>query len=89
MKNEITITRTEGNWTFGKLGEYRFEVKHYREPSEEYGLDFDGRCGRISKLSVERAYSYTTVCHYDRGWDVLPRSDADQDACAAIIRRFN
>ena len=87
MKSEITITKTEGNWTFGKLGEYSFEVKHYEEPSEVYGLDFDGARGRIGKLSVARGY--TTVCAYDRGWDVLPKADEDRDACAEIIRRFN
>ena len=87
MTSGITITKTKGNWTFGKLGAYTFEVKHYAEPSEEYGLDFDGRHGRISKLWVARGY--TTVCAYDRGWDILPRTDADQDACAEIIRRFN
>ena len=76
MARKITITKTDGNWTFGKLGEYSFEVKHYAEPSEEYGLDFDGERGRISKLWV-------------RGWDVLPKADEDQDACAEIIRRFN
>ena len=87
MARKITITKTDGNWTFGKLGEYSFEVKHYAEPSEEYGLDFDGERGRISKLWVARGY--TTVCAYDRGWDVLPKADEDQDACAEIIRRFN
>ena len=87
MTNGITITKTENNWTFGKLGAYTFEVKHYAEPSEEYGLDFDGERGRISKLWVAR--EYTTVCSYERGWDILPKTDADQDACAEIIRRFN
>ena len=87
MTSGITITKTEGNWTFGKLGAYTFEVKHYAEPSEEYGLDFDGGRGRISKLWVARGY--TTVCAYERGWDILPKTDADQDACAEIIRRFN
>ena len=87
MTNGITITKTEGNWTFGKLGAYTFEVKHYAEPSEEYGLDFDGGRRRISKLRGARGY--TTVCTYERGWDSLSRTDADQDACAEIIRRFN
>ncbi|MBR2790245.1 MAG: hypothetical protein IKD70_06490 [Eggerthellaceae bacterium] len=83
---KITITGTEGNWTFGRLGEYRFEVKHFAEPSE-YGLEFDGGPGRISKLWVTRGYS--TVCAYDRGWDKLPAYEEAQDACAEIIRRFN
>ena len=84
--NEIRVTRTRGNWTFGTLGEYRFEVKHFLEPSQ-WGLDFDEGPGRISKLWVTRGY--TTVCSYDRGWDKLPTCDEDQDACAAIIHAFN
>ena len=84
--NENRVTRTRGNWTFGILGEYRFEVKHFAEPSQ-WGLDFDEGPGRISKLWVTRGY--TTVCSYDRGWDKLPTCDEDQDACAAIIHAFN
>lgn len=84
--NEIRVTSTRGNWTFGTLGEYRFEVKHFAEPSQ-WGLDFDEGHGRISKLWVAR--EYTTVCSYDRGWDKLPTCDEDQDACAAIIHAFN
>lgn len=84
--NEIRVTSTRGNWTFGTLGEYRFEVKHFAEPSQ-WGLDFDEGPGRISKLWV--ACGYTTVCSYDRGWDKLPTCDEDQDACAAIIHAFN
>ena len=83
---ELKITRSEGNWTFGNYGDYHFEVKHFAEPSE-WGLDFDGGPGRISKLWIARGY--TCVCAYDRGWDKLPRCEADQDACTAIIRRFN
>ena len=83
---ELKVTKTKGNWTFGTLGEYRFEVKHFSEPSE-WGLEWEGTAGRISKLWVTRGYS--TVCAYDRGWDKLPYFEEDQDACAEIIRRFN
>ena len=83
---ELKVTKTEGNWTFGTYGEYSFEVKHFAEPSD-FGLDFDEGPGRISKLWVTRGF--TTICSYDRGWDVLPRFDEDQDACAEIIRAFN
>ena len=86
--NEIRVTRTRGNWTFGTLGEYRFEVKHFDQPSQ-WGLDWDGEPGRISKLWVARSRTLTTVCAFDRGWDKLPRFEEDQDTCAAIIRAFN
>ena len=85
---ELKITKTRGNWTFGTLGEYRFEVKHYAQPSQ-WGLDWDGEPGRISKLWVTRARTFGTVCCYDRGWDKLPADEADQDACQAVIDRFN
>ena len=84
--NEIRVTRTKGNWTFGTYGDYRFEVKHFDQPSQ-FGLDFDEGPGRISKLWVARGF--TCVCSYDRGWDKLPHFEEDQDACAAIIRAFN
>ena len=81
---EIKVTKTEGNWTFGTYGDYRFEVKHFAEPSQ-FGIDFDEGPGRISKLWVARGT--TCVCNYDRGWDKLPYFEEDQDACAAIIWR--
>lgn len=83
---ELKVTKTEGNWTFGRLGDYHFQVKHFAEPSQ-FGLDFDGGPGRISKLWVAR--DFTCVCAFDRGWDKLPLTDEDQDACAEIIRAFN
>ena len=90
---ELKITKTRGAWTFGTLvadngEEYRFEVKHYAQPSQ-WGLDWDGEPGRISKLWVTRARTFGTVCCYDRGWDKLPADEADQDACHAVIERFN
>ena len=84
--DEIKITRTEGDWTFGSYGPYRFQVKRTAEPTE-FGLDFDGGRGRIIKLWVARGF--TTVCSFDRGWDVLPSLDADMDCCADIIFAFN
>ena len=83
---EINVTKTKGPWTFGTLGEYHFEVKHFSEPSP-FGLDFDEGPGRISKLWVTRGY--TCVCSFDRGWDKLPYYQDDQDACEAIIRAYN
>ena len=83
---EIKVTNTEGNWTFGEVGNYYFEVKHFDQPSE-FGLEFGETEGRISKLWVARGL--TTVCCYDRGWDKLPLTDEDQAVCTAIIEAFN
>ena len=84
---EIKITKTDGYWSLGTYGEYRFEVKHFDQPSEEWGLDFDEGPGRISKLWVARGT--TCVCAYDRGWDRLPRFDNEIEATQAVIDRFN
>ena len=83
---ELKVTKTKGNWTFGTYGDYRFEVKHYEQPSQ-FGIDFDDTEGRISKLWVCKGY--TCVASYDRGWDKLPTSQEDQDAVAEIILAFN
>lgn len=86
---DITIIKRKDNWIMGKLKAYQFEVKRFDEPNEVYGLKFNEELGasRISKLWVARGF--TTVCSYDRGWDVLPTSKEDQDTCEAIIRFFN
>ena len=90
---ELKLTKARGTWTFGTLTtdngeEYRFEVKHFEQPSQ-WGLDWDGEQGRISKLWVTRSRTHTTVCAYDRGWDKLPCDETDRDACRAVIERFN
>ena len=42
---EPIITKHSGNWTSGLIGPFRFEIKHYDQPSV-FGIDE----GRISKL---------------------------------------
>ena len=83
-KDSITITHQDGNWTFGRIGGYDFEIKHFEKPSK-FGIDE----GRISKLRISDRVSYRTIAAYDRGWDVLPRSDNEITAATAIIDRFN
>ena len=87
---EIIITRQEGNWTFGHIGDYDFEVKHWPEPSA-FGIETgeDEQPGRISKLWIARRRTYGVVAAYDRGWDRLPRSDIEIEITQAIIDRFN
>lgn len=59
---------------------FHYWVKHYEEPSEDYGIDG----GRISKLMLKRngeiAYSY------DRGLDIEP-VDKDTEAALAILTK--
>ena len=81
---DITITRTDGNWTFGHIGGFDFKVKHYAQPSA-FGIDE----GRISKLWMGSRISYRAIAAYDRGWDVLPRFLGEIEATQAVIDRFN
>jgi predicted secreted protein len=64
--------------------ERRYWVKHYDEPSEEYGIDG----GRISKLMIKDNDNRITL-NYDRGWDIEPEDEITQLAYAAIMKKFN
>ena len=83
---EIKVTKTWGNWISGTYGDYRFDVKRYDEPSR-FGIEFDGTEGHVSKLWVCKGR--TCVANYDRDWDILPATEEDQDAVAALIVAFN
>lgn len=88
---EITITKKSGNWTFGTIGGFNFEIKHFDEPSE-FGIEDaeTGIPGRISKLWISRTWGeHWTVASYDRGWDKLPLTDNEIEATNAVIDRFN
>ena len=83
----ITITKAHGNWTFGTVGGYEFQAKHFDETSE-FGIeDADGNPGRISKLWISRRGR--CAASYDRGWDKLPETDNEIEAASAVIDRFN
>ena len=87
-EKDIIITKQEGNWTFGHIGGFNFEVKRWPEPSS-FGIEQGDQPGRISKLWIARRTTYGVVASYDRGWDRLPRSDIEIEATQAIIDRFN
>ena len=85
---EIIITNEDGNWTFGHIGGFDFEVKHWPEPSI-FGIESDDEPGRISKLWIARRGTYGVIAAYDRGWDKLPRTDNEIEITQVIIDRFN
>lgn len=58
-------------------------VKHYEEPSEEFGIDG----GRISKLMIK--VNGQTTLNYDRGWDIEPEDEASQLTYGILIHEFN
>lgn len=61
----------------------KYWVKHYPEPSEEYGIDG----GRISKMEL-RVDGKVTL-NYDRGWDIEPEDEASQLAYAVLMKQYN
>lgn len=58
-------------------------VKHYEEPSEEYGIDG----GKISKLMLKA--NGEVICNYDRGWDIEPTCKAAELALAILLKSHN
>lgn len=63
--------------------EFKYEVKRYVEPSEEYGING----GRISKLYVSNG-GYTVIS-YDRGWDEMPVCDISERVFEILLKKFN
>ena len=58
-------------------------VKHYEEPSEEYGING----GRISKLMIK--IDGRISANYDRGWDVAPADEPTQLAYCILLNDYN
>ena len=58
-------------------------MKHYEEPSEDYGIDG----GRISKLMLKRngAIAY----NYDRRLDIEPVDKNTETALAILMKEYN
>ncbi len=97
MKHETTLDhgpRTNDNWTKGTATcnglEFKFNVKHFDEPSE-FGI----RGGRISKLWLSPGDGdfRHTILNYDRKWErgFTPRGKgAEVNAVyQALIAKFN
>ena len=74
-------------WTEGSIrvrnSTLHYWVKHYEEPSEDFGIDG----GRISKLMLKR--NGKTVYNYDRGLDVKPTDEDTEIALAILIKEYN
>lgn len=48
----------------------KYWVKHYDQPSTDYGIDG----GRISKMEI-RLDGEAVLLNYDRGWDMEPETE--------------
>ena len=62
---------------------FHYWVKHFEEPSEDYGMDG----GRISKLMLKRDGEITY--NYDRGLDIPPADKETEMALAILMKEYN
>lgn len=67
----------------GKYTVCHYWVKHYEEPSEEYGIGG----GRISKLMIK--INGTVTANYDRGWYIEPEDEPTQLAYMILLQNYN
>ena len=74
----IGIPAEDGNYTA-----VHYWVKHYEEPSEEYGING----GKISKLMLKA--NGEVICNYDRGWDIEPTCKEAELALSILLNSYN
>ena len=74
-------------WAEGsiKVGDsiFHYWVKHYEEPSGDYGIDD----GRISKLMLKR--NGEIAYNYDRGPDIEPVDEETALAFSILLKEYN
>ena len=70
-------------YEYGRMVSVSYWIKHYEEPSEEYGISG----GRISKLMLKQ--DGRVVYNYDRGEDVEPQIPEAEKALAILIHEYN
>jgi hypothetical protein len=67
----------------GRMVSVSYWIKHYEEPSGEYGISG----GRISKLMLKQ--DGRVVYNYDRGEDIEPLTHEAEKALAILIHEYN
>ena len=67
-------------WTYGIINGFEYEIKYYATGSQ-YGING----GKISKLWLSGPEGRA---NYDRGWDIEPTTAEAEEACQALIARF-
>lgn len=73
-------------WKEGSL-KIHDSIFHYWIKVYEEGSKFGIEGGKISKLMLKRGG--TTVCNYDRGWDVKPTDSETQLALELLLHSNN
>ena len=79
LGDDLKITKTDGSrqmggtWVTGSIAGHTFQVLVFEDhaESEEHELG----TSRISKLWLQRLSDRTTVCNFDRGWDIRPTTE--------------
>lgn len=75
-------------WSEGTIGipkkdggykNVKYWVKHFEEPSEDYGIND----GKISKLSLKMDGEW--IANYDRGWDIEPTCEEAELALCILL----
>lgn len=78
-------------WETGTIAvngkKYKFECKHYEQPSADYGIDG----GRISKLAIAEVLgeTYRYFYNYDRGLDMDIETPEQAEVLERIKAKFN
>lgn len=80
MWHEGTIGVPEGK---GKYTAVHYWVKHFEEPSEEYGIDG----GKISKLMLKA--NGEVIYNYDRGLDIDCKDRNAELALGILLKEYN
>lgn len=68
--------RGDATWVTGRVLGHRFNALVFPEHAE-IG-EFELERSRISKLFVQRREGGQTTAHFERGWDVRPRTEIGQ-----------
>lgn len=61
----------------------QYYVKQLEEADESYGING----GRIIKLQIK--IDGKTVVNYDRGWDIEPKTEAENVATYILLKDYN
>ena len=80
------VTREDRCWVSGFCGTCKFEAKVY-DTGSGYGIN-DGRVSKLSVWYTKKTAGKTvkiTIVNYDRGWDIMPKTEDEHRIFSAIL----